>query len=106
MAEPGTLTTLATELAMALAAVAAVPKEVIRLRTSSLPIWNMPFSRPLGMLIPRMRFTVSQWNSKWSTPSMWTGWAGLRIMAMKMTAATTREARVPMPAPAAPMSKP
>ncbi len=41
--------------ATALAAMAAVPRVLVRLETDSLPIWNMPFSMPAGMPTRRMR---------------------------------------------------
>ena len=42
-------------LATALAAMAAVPRVLVRLDTDSLPIWNIPFSMALGMPMTRMR---------------------------------------------------
>ena len=46
---PGMFASVETEFATALAAMAEVPKVDVRLLTHSLPIWNMPFSRPDGM---------------------------------------------------------
>ena len=106
MAVPGTFTTPAMLLAMALAATAEVPKVAIRFSTTSLPAWNMPFSSPLGMPTNRMRLIMSPRNSRWNTPSTRTAlllWFSMTIM---MMAAAMREASVPMPAPAAPMPKP
>ena len=52
---PGSVHTLAMLLTTALAAMAAVPRLAIRFMTTSLPIWNMPFSSPLGTPIFKMR---------------------------------------------------
>ena len=46
---------LQTVLQTALAAIAAVPSVLVRWVTSSLPMWNMPFSMPDGMPMARMR---------------------------------------------------
>ena len=106
MALPGTLTTPATELAMALAAVAEVPRGVTRPSTSSLPIWNMPFSRPLGMPMRRIFFTSCFRNSKRSRRSMWMRWPCWQMSQVMSTAPASREKRVPKPAPATPMPTP
>ena len=46
---------LESELATALAAIDAVPSVLTRLLRISLPKWNMPFSRPLGTPMARIR---------------------------------------------------
>ena len=45
---------------MALAVMAVVPNMAISEETSTLPTWNMPFSRPLGTPTRRMRLTICQ----------------------------------------------
>ena len=51
IAIPGILANPATLFATAFAAIAAVPNVAVRLDTRSFPIWNIPFSTPLGMPI-------------------------------------------------------
>lgn len=55
-------------LATALAAMAVVPKVAIKLDTSTLPIWNMPFSKPLGTPMPRMDLMMGQSKRTWNSP--------------------------------------
>ena len=62
MAAPGMMARLVRELAMALAAMEAVPKVATRPCTINLPTWNMPFSSPLGM--PRRRMLRTIWGLK------------------------------------------
>ena len=51
IAIPGILANPAILFATAFAAIAAVPNVAVRLDTRSLPIWNIPFSIPLGIPI-------------------------------------------------------
>ena len=92
-------------MAAALAAMAAVPRVLVRLATDSLPIWNIPFSMPAGMPTRRMRrmsFTSGR-VSRRSTRSAQAGFCSSTITVMQEMIRDTRLAKA---APMTPMPKP
>ena len=93
-------------LATALAAMAAVPRVLVRLATDSLPIWNIPFSMPAGMPTRRMRrisFTSGRRSARRSTRSAQAGFCSSTITVMQEIIRDTRLAKA---APMTPMPKP
>ena len=103
---PGMFAIVLTEFATALAAMAAVPKVEVRLLTQSLPIWNIPFSKPEGMpmdKICKIGFLRGRRSAKLATRSgLCMFWFCHKIH----TAANTRPNSVANAAPMTPMRKP
>ena len=103
---PGTLAAVQTLLATALAAMAAVPRVEVRLLTHSLPIWNMPFSKPDGTPMANTFMIGSLRGRRSAKPAtrsgLWMFWFCHKIH----TAANTRPISVASAAPTTPMPKP
>ena len=106
MAEPGMLDIEPTLLQMALAAIADVPKVVMSPATSSLPIWNMPFSSPFGTPTRRMLLRMPPFHSGWNRRSRKMGLSRLRSSIIIIRPATVRDASVAVAAPATPQFRP
>ena len=85
---------------------AEVPSVEVRLLTQSLPIWNIPFSRPEGM--PRERICRMGWLRGFRSASSCTRRGLLRFWFCHRikTAANTRPISVASAAPMTPMPKP
>ena len=103
---PGMFASVESVLATALAAMAEVPSVEVRLLTQSLPIWNMPFSRPDGMPMERICMMGARRGRRsarlWTRSGLQSFWFCHRIN----TAAKTRPIRVASAAPMTPMPKP
>ena len=85
---------------------AEVPSVEVRLLTQSLPIWNMPFSRPDGMPMERICMMGARRGRRsarlWTRSGLQNFWFCHRIN----TAAKTRPISVASAAPMTPMPKP
>ena len=106
IAEPGRFENAPTLLQMALAVMAVVPNDVTSPATSSLPIWNVPFSMPEGMPTLRMLLRMPPSMRTRHTSARFTGLCGSSSSRITMTAAAARLARLAMAAPATPISSP
>ena len=106
MVLPGMFAKVDTEFATALAAMALVPKVEVRLLTQSLPIWNIPFSSPEGMPMPKMRKIVSLWGRSSCQDCTRSGLDRLWFCTISQTAAITRPSSVASAAPITPIRKP
>ena len=106
MVLPGMFAKVDTEFATALAAMALVPKVEVRLLTQSLPIWNMPFSSPVGMPMPKMRRIVSLCGRSSCQECTRSGLEMLWFCSISQTAAIMRPNSVASAAPMTPILKP
>ena len=93
-------------LATALAAMAAVPRVLVRLATDSLPIWNIPFSMPAGMPTRRMRRISPPSGRRADSPVMRSIQPGFWSRKRTAQQATARETRLASAAPMTPILKP
>ena len=106
MVLPGMLAMPLMVLATALAAMAEVPRVEVKLLTHSLPIWNMPFSKPEGMPMPRMRRIRSPSGFISAIWRMQSGFSICCCCQNTHAAANTRPSRVASAAPSTPMPSP
>ena len=104
IALPGILANIVTELATELAAMAAVPNVETRLETESLPIWNMPFSNPLGRPIDRIFLMIEGDGRKSLQVFILIADSALNISPIIIMADMIREIRVAKATPATPIS--
>lgn len=103
IALPGILANIVTELATELAAMAAVPNVDTRLETESFPIWNMPFSNPLGRPIERI-FLIIEGHGRKSLPDfILIADSALNIRAIIIIADIILDIRVAKATPATPI---
>ena len=106
MVLPGMLARPEMELATALAAMAEVPSVEVRLLTQSLPIWNMPFSSPEGMPMPRMRRIICRSGFISARLAMCSGFSTCCCCQNTQMAAKMRPASVARAAPSTPIRNP
>ena len=103
---PGMFASVETEFATALAAMAEVPKVDVRLLTHSLPIWNMPFSRPDGMPMDKICIMGLRRGRRSAKRCTRRGLCRSWFCHRMNTAANTRPISVASAAPITPMPKP
>ncbi len=90
----------------ALAVIAAVPKEEIKLKSRTLPNWNIPFSSPLG--IPTKEIFLIMFHSKRWCRVLFrcSSSVVLKSRAMITTAEVIRAIRAATPTPLVPQFRP
>ena len=99
MALPGMLIMELRVLQTAEAAMEAVPRVLIRWLTSSLPIWNMPFSMPAGIPMARIRWAMEKLGFKSAREAIRSGLSWRCSWAVTQMAARIRPVKVAIAAP-------
>ena len=99
MALPGMLIMELRVLQTAEAAMEAVPRVLIRWLTSSLPIWNMPFSMPAGIPMARIRWAMERLGFKSAREAIRSGLSRRCSWAVTQMAARIRPIKVAIAAP-------